>query len=252
MQLAATFDLRKAMLAAGMALAAALFATSAANGQAVYSLRQDFAPNNRDTEEVLWIENNRAEPVLLTLSVMTRGIGPDGREINAPTNDFEVFPKQTMMDAGQMQVVRLRWRGSSSIDRELTYRLVAEQDPLPVNPTPRKGVKLGFRYVEAIYVVPPAAQADIVLESARALESPERGKMLELVLRNRGNAHGLIDSPSLVVKSGGVTRAYEEAALDSLTGENVLASSRQTVRLAWPEGLPFAQPQAELKFTPIR
>lgn len=242
------------MLALGMGLAAAAILASSvpAGAQTVYRLQQDIASNNRDAEEILWIENNRDEPVLLTLEVLTREMGAQGQEVNLPTSDFSVFPRQTMMGARQMQVVRLQWRGPDNPDRELSYRLLAVQEPLPVSPTKANRVKIAFRYLESVYVVPPSAAPDVVVESARAVKDAQKGPALELVLNNRGSAHALIDEPALTINAGGVARKLDDKALASLDGQNVLARSKRTLQVAWPEGVPFAQPKVEFKFTPTR
>lgn len=241
------------MLVGTMALFGAAFLPGASAAQAftVVPVAQDFAPGDRDAQETLVIENGQDEPVLLRLQVMSRTTLADGRESNAPTSDFAVFPVQTVVGPKQSQVVRLQWRGAEKLDRELAYRVIAEQHPLANRPKPTHAIKLAVRFVGSVYVVPEGAAADVVVESARAVTAGGE-RRLELVLENRGLAHTLIDEPTVAVSAGGETRQLSEAAVKGLDGANILAGSKLTVRLPWPDGMPTENPKASLKFTPVR
>ncbi len=240
-----------ALLSAGYAY---LPGSAAAQNFSVVPLIDKFAPTDRNPEEAFVVENNTDEPMLLNLKVMTRAVGANEREVNDDTADFGVFPGQTMLQPRQTQVVRLQWRGESNPDRELTYRVIIDQEPIKSSPTqqPVHSLKMAVHFVAPVYVAPANVAPNLSVVSANALNDAQARRYLQFVVANNGKAHALIDDPIVTVSAGNVTKTLTEDQLPGVSGQNVLGGSQRTFRIAWPEGLPNEPPKVDFRFTPVQ
>ncbi len=77
-------------------------------------------------------------------------------------------PAQAIVLSGKSQSVRAQWLGDPAPERELAFRLVAEQLPIEFNRETSDGarLKLLVRYIASLYIAPRGVEADVVLESA--------------------------------------------------------------------------------------
>lgn len=237
---------------ARLALAALLggflaVASGAASAFQVVPISQEFEPTGRGANQVFQVENDRDEPVTVTIAMAKRVVDIDGRESHEATEDFTVFPTEIILQPKASRVVRVQWIGEAAPSTELSYRLIAEETPLNMKrDTPGASVFLTVRYIGSIYIVPKGARHKVVVASA----GPAAGSQLEVVLENQGNRHAIIDSPALSVTSGGVTKAVDAKALGTaLAGENILAGGKRRLVLPWPAGLPAGPVTAELKYS---
>jgi fimbrial chaperone protein len=227
--------------------------TAPAQSFQLVPITQDFAPSGRGATRTFQLQNETADPVAITVAILARAMDENGQETNAETEDFIVVPEQAVVPANGTQTVRVQWIGDPSPSKELAYRIIAEQVPVAFTARPRGGaVQVVVRYVGSVYVVPQGAQADIRVESAAARSDPDGKPRLELVLANKGAAHGVIDEPVLALSAGGRTRELGEDALPGLSGTNILAGSRRRLLLPWPADLPAGPVEASLALRPIR
>ena len=238
-------------------LAFALFAPGMGVPQAkalsLIPISQDFKPTGREATQTFRLENETNESVAVVVKVMTREVSADGEETNVETKDFTVFPSQVALNARQSQMVRVQWRGPSAPRKELAYRIIAEQLPVKRALEPNAHViQIVMRYVGSVYVVPSGVRPDITVAAARAVTDVQNRRMLELVLRNKGRSHGLLDEPVLTVAAGGSSRILKDDQLKEILGENILAESERRFLIPWPQDLPFEQPTVEFKYTPLR
>jgi fimbrial chaperone protein len=150
-------------------------------------------------------------------------------------------------------LVRVQWRGTGNPEKELAYRIIAEQLPIKSDPALNtRSIQLVVRYVGSLYVVPAGVRPDVAVETARAVTNPERKRALELVFNNAGKAHTLFDEPVLTLTAGGKSRTLKTDQLRELAGENILAGSKRRFFIPWPQDLPFEQPKVDFKYTPLR
>ena len=237
----------------GASLIGASIAVPQADALSLVPIAQDFDPTGRDAIQSFRLENETDRQVAVTVSVMTRHMDYEGQETNTPTSDFAVFPSQIVIAPKQSQVVRVQWKGEPKPGQERAYRIIAEQQAIKGELGPNaRAIQLIVRYVGSLYVVPTGAQPNVALSSVRAVADAQNRRLLEVVLDNKGRSHTLLDEPVLTLNAGGVTKTLKDEDLVGLVGENILAASQRRFVLPWPGDLPFEQPKAEFKYSPLR
>lgn len=192
-----------------------------------------FDPKGSGAAKTFRVDNESSNRVAFQMTVLTRAMDETGRETNAPAGElFTVFPAQGTIAPGKSQNVRLVWKGATTLDRELSFRLVAEE--LPVSFTPEKNraqIKVVLRYMAAIYVRPRNAKPDL---QVTGLTRAEDGSYL-LVVTNAGTAHQSLMRPSLALTdTRGQRREVPADALKPLESENVLARHTRRFVLRLP------------------
>jgi fimbrial chaperone protein len=212
---------------------------------------QDFEPSGRGANQTFQVENDRDEPVTVTIAMAVRKVDIDGKETNEATEDFTVFPTEVLLQPKSSRLVRVKWVGDPAPKGELAYRIIAEETPLNMRrTTPGASLFLTIRYVGSVYVVPKSVRPDVVVASAQPIVSPRGTRMLEVVLENRGQRHGVLDAPQVTVTAGGTSRTLNGSAVaETLAGENILAQSRRRFVLPLPADLPEGPIKAELKYS---
>ena len=221
---------------------------------------RDFTPSGPGTVQSFRLENEGSENVALRIRILTREMDEYGKEKLLPAEGlFLIYPPQVVLKPRSFQTLKVQWRGPAAVDTELSYRLLVEQ--MPVNfddqTTPGGRIRIMFRYLGALYVVPPRPRPDVTLESSSPLVNDKGEKGRELVFRNSGNAHVLLgdleislraadapaDSPPLVVSGD---------ELKGINGENILAGRRRRYFLPLPEEYLRGDARISFTFTPIR
>jgi len=179
------------------------------------------------------IENDSDAPIAVIVSVMTRVIEPDGTERNAPAgNDFLVMPSRVVLDPRSARVVKVQWRGPSPLSVERAYRVLVEQVPVSFGESGGSGIRIMFRYLAALYVVPAGAAGRLSLVSLiPAVRDDQNGLLVSI--RNDGNKHFITSNPRLLVRDGSGETEFSGDALSGLTGLNILARSSREVFIPW-------------------
>ena len=215
----------------------------------------EFDPSGTGANQTFRVENNSADRIAVEISVFRRQMNLDGSdELTEAEDDFVVFPTQIVLEPKQSQIVRVQWIGDPKPERELAYRIIAEQLPVDLEPLEASGgsVRILIRYMGAIYVRPAGARADVVLQDAAA-EEADGERQLSVTLHNRGQAHVILRNLSLSLEGEANGNAAAALALgpnqlSGMSGENILAGHKRRFLLPWPQEIPFGPIQASFQF----
>jgi fimbrial chaperone protein len=205
----------------------------------------EFEPAGRGANRAFRLENDSNSTVAIEVSMLTREVNLDGVESNEPAEDeFLVYPPQVLLGPKQTQTVRVRWLGDPNPEKELAYRIVAEQLPVNLESEQRSGARINvlIRYIGSVYIAPKGAKADVVLESAVSKTNAAGEAGIELIFHNRGTARAMLQELRLTIQAGDNRIELEGDALPQVTGPNLLAGERRRYALPWPEGLPNEGP----------
>jgi len=170
--------------------------------------------------------NDSQERIALRIRITTREMAEDGTETNkdVPESTFLVFPARFVLEKGAQQALKVQWRGGPVGSTERAFRIVAEQVPVVFEKAQGSGITLLFKYVGALYVVPPkASPADISVSSVEGTSEKGVGGFL-VRLENRGGTHGiLVDTVLQISQDGQKKFILATSALTAMEGQNVLA-----------------------------
>ncbi|EDM67762.1 hypothetical protein PE36_17395 [Moritella sp. PE36] len=211
------------------------------------------SPSGRGANETFVIGNSGAKPVAVEMKVFIRSMTEDGEEVLTESeDDFIVFPEQMIVMPDQSQSVRLQWIGQEP-DKELAYRLVAEQLPLNLEEEVVDGSRINviFRYMASVYVLPKRrVQADIKITDAYIEESNRDGdiKNLIIIAHNQGTKHTILRKPTLTLTTATETFILKAEQLPGLSGANMLVGHTRVFKLPKPAGLHTGSFEADLQF----
>lgn len=211
-------------------------------------IEMEFEPSGRGATQIFRVENDTQLPIAIEVHITGRKMGPDGEDLpSEPSDDWIIFPEQIVLEPNQSQSVRVQWTGTATPDRELAYRLIAEQLDVDIGQTPTEGgkVKLLVQYKASIYVTPPGVKPQINVVSAGPRQLVD-GTVMEVQIRNDGTAHKILKDPSLTVSAGGKSVTIPAERLGGLAGENVLPGVTRGFLLPWPGDLPKGPLQGKL------
>lgn len=211
-------------------------------------------PDSKGKTTTFTIENNQKTKIAVQITMLGREHDIDGKETNVPVKEkFNVFPDQLLMEPGQTKRVRLTWLGKDVPDKELAFRLMAEQLDIEglQKKTKAKGqIKVLMAYRASIYVEPPKVAPELVVEEAKV--EPGKEPALTLTVFNKGGKHQLLLAPELAFnfkdKAGKETSVKLEGKdLEAIAENNVLPGDKRRFTVPWKHPLPEGELKADLK-----
>jgi fimbrial chaperone protein len=201
----------------------------------------EMAPSGEGATQLFRVLNETDETVAIQLSTWRRSLDREGAESRVDAEDeFSVYPPQFVLGPRETRSVRVQFLGPSAPTQELAYRLIAEQLPVDLDKTPRRGarMRLLLKYEGALYIVPPGAKPDLRLASAQPATGADGKRRLELVFANRGSKHALLQDIALELADAGGRRVRLDLdTLEGVGGENVLAGAERRFLVPWPRDL---------------
>ncbi len=242
-------------------LLVALLATSA-HAFTFTPMSVSFDPSGTGSTRSFQIENDSDASTAVEISMSGREIALDGEEKQPKSPEIEgkflVYPPQMVLKPKEKRTVRVTWKGDAKPQKELAYRIIAEQ--LPVDTEKKKAneaavIKMLLKYMGAVYITPAEAKPELRFSAAPAqgapLAKPAKNKkpaqLLALEIENLGGAHEVLAPSKVTLSAGGksVTLAPEE--LEKVRGQNILAGAKRRIILSWPAGLPVGPVQVSLE-----
>ena len=141
-----------------------------------------------------------------------------------------------IIPADTTQLVRVQYRGPSTVTRELSFRIVAEQIPMPRGAQEAESgqmISFLFVYSTSAYVKP----SRIVESVSTSVSRNDEGK-LEVILENTGSVHQMLNSLSITLHGDdGSSYVLTEDELAPVSGKNLLTNSRLRTVIGIPASL---------------
>ena len=216
------------LLAAGVAASASAFS--------FVPMSASLSPSGAQSVMSFKVTNDTAQAIAVVIKVMTRSIDIEGVESNQPVgSEFIVFPTRVVVQPNSFQTIKVQYKGTASLPRELCYRVMAEQVPIDFSKQETSGVKVLFRYIAALYVTPPKAAPKLSVSDLTGAEKDGK-KGLMVTLKNDGSRHALLSNPKLQVKDSDPSSlpvALSGDAVLAIEGQNMLPSSSRSFFVLW-------------------
>lgn len=174
------------------------------------------------------IENDTASNIAVELTVKERQMDENGVEKLLDTKAVTIFPPLIIVPPKEKRTIRVSYNEKDVIKKEQNFRVIAEQLALNVDEKKKDkaGIKLLMKYVAALYATPPEAKSDLKLISHKS-----DGKILTLVVENKGNKHQLLTNPVISFLQNGKKGELKTDELKGFAGENVLAGQKRVFKI---------------------
>jgi fimbrial chaperone protein len=220
-------------------------------------ITQDFDPSGPGSVQTFTVTNPSTTTLAVRITALSRGMDIEGTETLLPAGQlFLVYPSRVVLTAESTQAVKIQWQGAQNISVEQSYRILVEQVPVDSvdKENPGGSIKVLFRYLGAIYIVPKDAQPNISIESVLPSVNAAGSRGLELVFINKGTSHAILDKLVIIVseKSGSLKKEFSGEVLNGISGENMLAGLSRRFFLPLPDAFQGEDVDVQFHFTPIR
>ncbi len=214
----------------------------------------DLSPEGRSSSATFTVSNPGKDPIAVRVRILTREIAEDGSERQNPVErgTFGLFPATVVLEAGQSRAVRLSWHGSAQPERELAYRILAEQVPVDfasdASGNDQVSIEIMFRYLGAVYVKPAGVAPKVVA----TVERTETAGRANLILENVGTEHVVLHDLRVTItgrgESGPVDYPVDAEQLKGLSSANMLAALRRVHPITLPPEIPDGPLSAAIDF----
>lgn len=180
------------------------------------------SPSGAQSVASFRLTNDSSQQIAISIKAMTRSIDENGNEINEPADkDFTIFPTRVVVQPNSFQNIKVQYKGTTKLTKEMAYRIIAEQVPIDFAQTQSSGVKVLFRYIAALYVAPPNVKEMVSVSKVEYGE--QEGKHgFWVTVTNSGTRHALINDPVLKISGGSIGSV-------TLTGDQVIALQGQNL-----------------------
>jgi fimbrial chaperone protein len=196
-------------------------------------LYANLKPNGPAAEQVFRITNNHNNPIAVQFKMTTRQQHANGTETKTPADDlFMVYPPQAVIPVNGTQKVRVQWLGTPNPNKELAYRLVAEQVPVTLNKDKKSGVQMVMTVVGSVYIVP-----DGVAPALQVSQLHRRGNQLAFTVSNNGTQHAMLNNLQIQLSNGAQNLQLNGTQVTGANGKNVLAGSSRQLNIPYPQGV---------------
>ena len=198
-------------------------------------LNVTYDPTGAGSAKVYTIVNDSDSPVAIEVRAEQRIVDIDGNEANQDGSAyFSIQPNRMIIRPDSTQLVRVQYRGPQTVTRELSFRIISEQIPMPRGAQEEESgqmISFLFVYSTSAYVKP----SRIVESISSAVSVTEDGK-LEIVLENTGSVHQMLNSLGIKISDdkGNIYTLTEEELLP-LSGQNLLTNSKLRTVIEMPE-----------------
>lgn len=182
---------------------------------------------DKKNSTLFYLENDSDQPIAVTASLFKREMNREGVEVHQKIDgELAIYPSQLIIPPSEKRSVKVTWVGKTVPDKELAYRLVAEQLPIELDKNKKKkaSIKVLLRYVAALYVEAEEYGSEVAVKN---LEVDD--KNVSFVVSNTGKKHQVLANLSMKI-SGKKELQLTSDDLKGMSGENILAQSERVFR----------------------
>lgn len=219
-----------------------------------------FEPAGAGATQSYQIINDTSEQIAVEISMAQRKMSLEGKETTEKADDdFLVYPSQIVLTPGGVQSVRVTWLGNPNPEKELAYRIIAEQ--LPINlkkPEPSEpqtitgSVKVMFRYLGSVYIRPKNAQSKVMISNVSQEKGADGKEQLAITFDNQGNRRAVLSELNLNLTSQqGNQISLKPEELEGVNNGVILAGNQRRFLIPWPKQLPVGQVTAKFTFKDV-
>jgi fimbrial chaperone protein len=218
-----------------------------------------FEPAGAGATQSYEVINDTAEQIAVEVSMAERKISLEGQETTeSADDDFLVYPSQIVLPPQGVQSVRVTWLGNPNPEKELAYRIIAEQ--LPINlkqpeesqaETTSGAIKVMFRYIGSVYIRPKNAQSKVVLNGITHEKGTDGNDRLVITFENQGTRRAVLSELNLNLTSQGSQLTLKPEQLEGVNNGVILAGNQRRFSMPWPQQLPIGEVTGTFTFKDV-
>ena len=218
-----------------------------------------FEPAGAGATQSYEVINDSAEQIAVELSMAERKISLEGQETTeSADDDFLVYPSQIVLPPQGVQSVRVTWLGNPNPEKELAYRIIAEQLPINLNnpeesqaETTSGAVKVMFRYIGSVYIRPKNAESKVVLNGITHEKGTDGNDRLVITFDNQGTRRAVLSELNLNLTSQGSQLTLKPEQLEGVNNGVILAGNQRRFSMPWPQQLPIGEVTGTFTFKDV-
>lgn len=210
-----------------------ILSSSLSYAQRVQPMVFELATLGNDSSQSLRIDNTTQNPLTMEFSASKIILDEFGNETREPADDdFLVYPPQTLVAAGQSQVVKVKYVGDPTITQSQAYRVSAKQLPVNLDRAEGAGVGILINFDTLVNVSPPKAKAQLSVSELSAADSEN----WELTINNTGNKFVRLSTTSWEVSSKDTNSKLKPIKVDTVGSlvKNNLVGPNSSMKLTIP------------------
>lgn len=218
-----------------------------------------FEPAGAGATQSYEVINDSEEQIAVELSMAERKISLEGQETTeSADDDFLVYPSQIVLPPQGVQSVRVTWLGNPNPEKELAYRIIAEQ--LPINlkqpeesqaETISGAIKVMFRYIGSVYIRPKNAESKVVLNGITHEKGTDGNDRLVITFDNQGTRRAVLSELNLNLTSQGSQLTLKPEQLEGVNNGVILAGNQRRFSMPWPQQLPIGEVTGTFTFKDV-
>ena len=152
------------------------------------------------------------------------------------SDDFLVFPPQTLIRPGASQVFRITWVGEPLLSSSRSYQLTLAQIPVKLR-KPNNRVQVVVAFGVVINVAPPRGQADLNLVKVGMVRNRAGQRNPVITVRNPSRVHALLPKAKIRLSGAGWSKTLLPAFLDQKVGIGLVQPGKSR-RFVLPVSVP--------------
>lgn len=209
--------------------------------------------------------NQGTAPIPIEITVLPRLVDENGSvryTSQTPSPEFVVFPSQLILYPGDEQKVQLQWVAEKIPKKEVTFGLIAAQQPVAIEETGNKfskargQINILTRYESIIVMRPEGVKPKIVVDSVYPIKDSTGENQMMLLLSNQGTGMQSASEMKLEVAPIGKNGLadftkkilYAPNLPHSQVKNAIFADGKRRLLLPWPEHIPVGPIQVTPEF----